>query len=404
MPKLKHEIKMMPLADLKPAPYNPRKISPQALKGLTASIKRFGLVQPIVLNRRSGLVVGGHQRIEALKAAGEKDADVVVVDLSPKDERALNVTLNNPAIEGEFTDDLQDLLASLEKEMPQEFAELRMDDLKTDDWDPASVQEDTPPPLPRKAATKRGDIWAMGVHRLMCGNATVPADFKRTMGSLRADLVFTDPPYGVAVASRIGTRGVASVDARNLGTNKITNDELSIPALTKFLRASFRNTFSATREGSCWYVCAPHGPVGLAFSIALSEIDVWRHSIVWVKDSLVMGRMDYHYRHEPIYYGWTPGAAHHAVPTRDQDSVWEIPRPKRSLDHPTMKPIELVARAIHNSSSKDQIILDPFAGAGSTLMACQQLGRRFIGIEIDPKYCDVIVKRWERFTGKKATR
>jgi site-specific DNA-methyltransferase (adenine-specific) len=142
--------------------------------------------------------------------------------------------------------------------------------------------------------------------------------------------------------------------------------------------------------------------MGLAFSIALNEIEVWRHSLVWVKDSLVMSRMDYHYRHEPIYYGWTPGGTHNPVPTRDQDTVWECPRPKRSIEHPTMKPVALVERAIRNSSKAHDAILDTFAGSGTTVIACEKSGRQARVIEIDPRYCDVICRRWQEWAGKPA--
>jgi site-specific DNA-methyltransferase (adenine-specific) len=188
-----------------------------------------------------------------------------------------------------------------------------------------------------------------------------------------------------------------------LGTqNMIANDDLSIPALTELLRLAFANLLVGTRKGACWYVTAPHGPMGLAFSIALAEIEVWRHSLVWVKDSLVMSRMDYHYRHEPIYYGWTPGGPHNAVPTRDQDTVWQCPRPKRSVEHPTMKPVELVERAIRNSTNSRDVILDTFAGSGTTLIASEKTGRLARVLEIDPRYCDVIVRRWQGWTGKPA--
>lgn len=148
---------------------------------------------------------------------------------------------------------------------------------------------------------------------------------------------------------------------------------------------------------------APHAVIGLAFSVVLAELGVWRHSLVWVKDSLVLGRTDYHYRHEPIYYGWTPGGPHHAVTDRTSDSVWEIPRPKRSAEHPTMKPVELVERAIMNSSDEGALVLDPFVGSGTTIIAAEQTHRRCYAMEIDPKYAQVAIERWQTFTGDTAT-
>jgi DNA modification methylase len=177
---------------------------------------------------------------------------------------------------------------------------------------------------------------------------------------------------------------------------------LDIGALEEFLRQSFNAMFTFTKPGACWYVAAPSGNLFQAFSIPLSELEVWRHTLVWVKDALVMGRADYHYRHESIFYGWTPGAAHQEPPDRKQDSVWEVPRPRSNKEHPTMKPIELITRAINNSCRANDLVLDPFAGSGSTLIAAEQTRRRARVMEIDPKYCDVIIARWERITGGKA--
>jgi len=182
----------------------------------------------------------------------------------------------------------------------------------------------------------------------------------------------------------------------------IENDTLNLAELEEFLRSAFNAIFTATKPGACWYVAAPSGNIFQSFSIPLSELDVWRHTLVWVKDTLVMGRADYHYKHESIFYGWTPGAAHQTPPDRKQDTVWEIPRPKANREHPTMKPIELIVRAINNSSRANDLVLDSFGGSGSTLIACEQTHRKARLIELDPKYCDVIVKRWETITGQKA--
>jgi DNA modification methylase len=263
---------------------------------------------------------------------------------------------------------------------------------------------DDVPELADDSGIKPGDLFALGDHRLMCGDSTKAEDLARLMGGAKADMVFTDPPYGVEVTSRIGTRGVASSAVRGSGRATVANDGLDVDALTIFLRSAFAAAASVTEPGAAWYVCAPQGPVGLAFAATLAELDVWRHGLVWVKDSLVMGRADYHYRHEAIYYGWTPGGSHHAVTDRTQDSVWEIPRPKRSEEHPTMKPVDLVARAVTNSTDPRQIILDTFVGSGTTIIAAEQLGRRCYAMEIDPRYVAVAIKRWEQFTGRQAVK
>jgi len=229
----------------------------------------------------------------------------------------------------------------------------------------------------------------------------------RLMNGRLADMVWEDPPFGVAVASRVGMgAGVSSCRARIQGGKGIANDDLDMPQLTAFLREAFVLALDACKPGAVWYVAAPHGPEGAAFSMVLHELGVWRSSLVWLKDSLVISRLDYHYRHEAIYYGWKPGGAHHPVPDRTQTSIFEFPRPRRSEQHPTMKPVELVRKHIENSSDPGQTVLDQFAGSGTTLIAAEQTGRNAWLLEIDPRFCDVIVSRWEEFVGgeRKAVR
>ncbi len=227
-------------------------------------------------------------------------------------------------------------------------------------------------------------------HRLLCGDATEPAALARLLGADTADLVWTDPPYGVSYAEKTG-RGIA-------------NDHLQLADLTDFLRKSFAAALEVCKPGAVWYVAAPHGPAGLAFATILHELDVWRSSLVWIKDTLVLSRLDYHYKHECLYYGWKPGGKHRAVPDRSQTSVFECPRPKRSAEHPTMKPVELIRRHVANSSLAGEIVLDMFAGSGSTLIACEQTGRRGMMLELEPAFADVIVERWQQFTGRRAQR
>ena len=242
-------------------------------------------------------------------------------------------------------------------------------------------------------------------HRLLCGDSRKADDMAHLMDGRVVDMVWTDPPYGVAIASRVGTgRSMSSAQARAEGHKGIANDDLSVPEFVAFLRGAFDLALEACKPGAVWYVAAPHGPMGVAFSMVLHGLDIWHSSLVWVKDSLVISRLDYHYRHEVFYYGWKPGGAHHAVPDRCQTSVFEFPRPKRSEEHPTMKPVELIRRHIENSSNPGHSVLDQFAGSGSTLIACEQTGRKTFLMEIDPQFADVIVQRWEQFTGKKAER
>jgi site-specific DNA-methyltransferase (adenine-specific) len=200
------------------------------------------------------------------------------------------------------------------------------------------------------------------------------------------------PPYGVAYVGK-------TADALT-----IANDALDEAGLRDFVGALLDRTIAATRPGAAWYVAAPAGPLNLIFGQALHRLGVYRQQLIWVKDQFVMGRSDYHYRHEPVFYGWTPGAAHHALADRTQDTVWEIPRPKRSADHPTMKPVELVTRALTNSTRPRDLVADPCCGSGTTLLAAELTGRRAMVIELDPAYCDVICRRWQEVAQRPVTR
>lgn len=386
------------IADLNPATYNPRKMSKEARHGLAASLKRFGLVQDVVVNRRNNVIVGGHQRIAALKVAGETEVPVIWVDLSEEEEKALNVTLNNPAIAGEFDDGLQALLAQIkaDESLGLVFEDLRLDHLIEDNGGAGKGRTDPNaiPPTPPTAITKPGDLIILGRHRLVCGSATRPEDFRKLMGGEKAQLVWTDPPYGVAYVGK-------TKDAMT-----IANDALDAPALRAFLAETLGNAFAHTAPGAAWYVAAPSGDIFLEFGHVLGRegLGVWRHTLVWLKDRFVMGRCDYHYKHESIFYGWTSGGAHYFVDDRTLDTVIEVPRPSANPDHPTMKPVELVAKCIQNSSKPNWLVLDCFGGSGSTLIACEQEGRRAALLELSPVYCDVIVRRWEEFSGQKAVR
>lgn len=421
-------IERMPIGAVSPAVYNPRKdLRPgdPEFEKLRRSITEFGLVEPLVFNERTGRLVGGHQRLKVLRALGETEVNVSIVDLDEDQERALNLALNK--VQGDWDEEkLAALLAELDAHgfdlSVTGFDELEIegllaptgsvDEVRDDDFDPeveaAQIQE---------PATKRGDIWQLGRHRLMCGDATSREDVLRLMGGKVADMVFTDPPYNVDYTG-------ATKDAL-----KIKNDNMDDGAFRQFLLAAFGNMLATTKPGGPIYIC--HGDTkGLNFRSALIEAGwLLKQCLVWVKNSLVMGRQDYHWQHEPILYGWKPGGAHCWYGDRDKATVidCETPlgkmtraelmalvkelrhqvdstvvredRPTRSAEHPTMKPIPLVARLMGNSSRAGDIVQDLFGGSGSTLMAAEQLGRTAYLMEIDPVYVDVIVKRWERFTG-----
>lgn len=371
------------IKDLTLDPRNARKHSQKNLDAITASLVKFGQRKPIVIIE-DGQVLAGNGTLEAAKSLGWDyiDATVVPETWDLETMRAYALADNRTAELAEWD---ESILASSLMELSDagwDIEELGFDMPQIIESEPIDEDE-----LPEAVEyrVKLGDVWQLGNHKLMCGDATIPTDYDKLMGQEKADLIWTDPPYGV---SYIGQDGMT-----------IANDNLDIGALEEFLRSAFNAMFTFTNPGACWYVAAPSGNLFQAFSIPLSELEVWRHTLVWVKDALVMGRADYHYRHESLFYGWTPGAAHQEPPDRKQDSVWEFPRPRSNKEHPTMKPVELITRAINNSSRAKEIVLDPFAGSGSTLIACEQTQRFGRAIELDPKYCDVIIARWERITG-----
>jgi DNA modification methylase len=259
--------------------------------------------------------------------------------------------------------------------------------------------DDAPEP-PGVPVTVPGDLWLLGPHRLLCGDATVVTDVERLMDGERADLVWTDPPYGVAYTAKN-----AMLNAQDGGSRLetgISSDELDGDALAALLHDSLSNALTVSRPGAAWWVAAPCLAQPLrAFADVLCDLGVWRHTLIWVKDGLVIGRADYHGRHEQLLYGWAPGAAHRPPPDRSQDSVWEIPRPRKNDLHPTMKPVALIARAIVNHTDPNAIVFDPFGGSGSTLIAAHGLNRRAYLLDIDPAYCDVICRRFQEHTGCK---
>jgi DNA modification methylase len=394
-------VEWWPIEKVRPYSKNARKLSARAVGVVQASLKEFGWRQPIVVDVK-GVIVVGHTRLLAAQANGEKQVPVHVArDLTAAQAKAYRLMDNRSNQETSWDFGLLHL----------ELTDLRNLnlDLALTGFNPTELAAtgsarttgltdcDAVPPTPRNPITRTGDLWLLGKHRVLCGDSTETAAIERLMAGAKADMLFMDPPYGVNLAS---TQSIPS--RRRTDGAVIANDALDVAELTTFLRAAFAGALVATRAGAVWYVTAPHGPIGLAFSVTLAEIGVWRSSLVWVKDSLVMGRADFHYRHEVIYYGWSPGAAHHAVPTRDQDTVWEIPRPKRSPEHPTVKPIALIERALANSSNPADLVVDLFLGSGSSLIASEKTGRVCYGMEIAPRYVDVILQRWEAFTGRVA--
>jgi len=395
------------IKDLAVADYNPRGITDEAMGGLSSSIEEFGLVEPLVWNERSGRIVGGHQRLKSLVAAGATEVSVSVVDLDDLREKALNLALNSQAIAGHWEAGLDDLLNELDTEMPDLSDRLLLDALRgleeeagASGPENGSTASDDVPAAPDTPSGKPGDVWELGQHLLACGDSTDPELRRLILQDGDADLVFTDPPYGVSLASK--------QDRPELNQRKdhkeVANDRLSGDELKNLLDTSFSEIRDALKPGGSFYICSPAGAEETVFRLAVQSLFDLRQCIVWCKDRFVFGRQDYHWRHESILYGWKDGAAHHFIDDRTQDTVWEIERPAASKQHPTMKPVELVLKAMTNSSKPGQVVYDPFGGSGTTLVVAEEIGRKARLIELDPRYCDVIVQRWEEQTGNEAVR
>ena len=390
-------IQKIKIDKLIPATYNPRKnLKPSDAEyvKIKNSIEKFGFVSPLVINKDL-TVIGGHQRLKVLKEMGIVEVECIIVDLDKTNEKALNIALNK--IQGDWDEEkLEALLQELKLEdFDTNLTGFDFDEVdeilkdvngsKEDDFDVDSAYEEIEEPI-----TKPGDVWILGKHRLMCGDSAQKEDVMRLMNNQDADMLLTDPPYNV---DYVGKTSEAL---------KIKNDNMSDNQFYEFLKKVFENMYSVTKEGASIYVF--HADTeGLNFRKAFKDAGYkLAECLIWKKDCFVMGRQDYQWQHEPILYGWKEGAAHHFINDRTQSTILEFDRPRQSSLHPTMKPIDLVARLLKNSSKENDKILDLFGGSGSTIIAAEQLNRNCYTMELDPKYCDVIVKRWESLTNKEA--
>lgn len=375
-----------------PAAYNPRKklkVGDKEYEKIKNSIKEFGYVEPIIVNFDM-TVIGGHQRLTVLKDLGYKEVQCVVVHIEDENKvKALNVALNK--ITGEWNEQLlADLIVDLQAanfntdftgfeapEIEQLFSKVHNKEIKEDDFD---VDE----ALKKATVTKAGDIWLLGRHRVICGDSTLPETYTKLLDGVKANLVVTDPPYNVDVEETAG---------------KIKNDNMPDDDFYKFLFAAFVNIEQSMERDASIYVF--HADTqGLNFRKAFTDAGFYLSGCcIWKKNSLVLGRSPYQWQHEPCLFGWKKGGKHQWYSDRKQTTIWEYDRPKSSKEHPTMKPVALMAYPIQNSCMSNCVVLDPFLGSGSTLVACEQINRICYGIELDEKFADVIVKRYIDTTG-----
>ena len=419
-------LKTVKIAELKPHPKNPRQHPDSAIAKLTRSIQEFGWTNPVLVSK-DGFVLAGHARLKAAENAGITEVPVIQLDLEGAKADAYLIADNK-------TQDLTDWDLPLLKDLLQEldtgefdieitgFASKEIADLINQLHQPEDgLTDDDEVPEPQESICKPGDLWVLGTHRLYCGDATVEADVAKLMAGEKADLVFTDPPYNVNYGSIVGhpsykrTKGRTRInktreghpywkdrEAKGIGNagQTIINDNMSPEEWDNFVRGYMQNLMGFNT--GVFYICMSNKEMYSNKHIFEELGGHWASFIIWHKDLFVMGMQDYQRQYEPLLYGWKEGCKHHWCGDRDQSDVWDIKRPRSSPEHPTMKPVELCERAISNSSLVNNIVLDPFGGAGSTLIACEKLNRRCFMTEIDPHYVDVIVSRWEAFTGKKA--
>ena len=379
------EIINIAIRDIHPYPNNPRKNS-DAVDAVAESIRQCGYCAPIIVDE-DHIILAGHTRYKALKKLGWKECPVLLLQGMSDEQKRKYRLLDNKT--GELaTWDLDALAEELEALDFDGFDfGFEVSETVTDEEAHEDDYEVNPPAQPK---SKRGDIYVLVRHRLMCGDSTSADDVHALVGSTQIDMLLTDPPYGVDYTGK-------TADAL-----KIENDAQTDEDLENFLSIAFRGADAVMKPGAAFYIWHADSKGGI-FRMACQEVG-WevRQVLIWAKNSLVLGRQDYQWQHEPCLYGWKGGAAHKWTSDRKQSTLLNFDRPTKNKEHPTMKPVPLFDYLIKNNSEVGDDILDLFAGSGTLAIACEQNGRNAYMMEYDPKYVDVIIDRWERLTGKKA--
>ena len=425
---IKPEICDINMADLKPAPYNPRDISNDALSGLRHSLEKFGYVDLLVVNKRNMRIISGHQRYKILQADGIQTVTAILVDVDEIQEQAMNVTLNSPEITGQWTAALIPLLERLRNEASDDYINLRLKDLRESVGDMGveslgdgkTLPDDIPEP-PEKTITQKGDLWILGNHRLLCGDSTSDEDVTRLMDGHKASLFATDPPYCVDYTG--ANRPNGGRDWSNV------YHEIDIPDAVDFVRKFYKVGLKHIQEGTALYIWHASKRRSDIEGIC-KELGILIHQeIVWVKPCVILTYSFYSWRHEPCLLMWIKGNKPEYKPKnksigsvwtvdflRSGDPLtpeyhtdvweldWEGKKRNPGLEHPTVKPTEVFAIPMRVHTTPGDICYEPFSGSGSQLIAGERLNRRVFAMEIEPVFCDVAVRRWEEFTGKKAQR
>ena len=394
-------IEMRPVDVLIPYIRNARQHSDAQVAQIAASIREFGWGAPILVDG-SNNVIAGHGRLLAARKLGLAEVPVVpMAHLTDTQRRALVLADNKIGENASWEDELLGIELSELKDAgfdlgligftPEEWETLIAGDEPGKD---GLADDDAVPDVPETPISKTGDVWLLGEHKLLCGDATKADDYMVLLGDELPDMAFTDPPYNVNYAN--------TAKDKLRGKNRpILNDNLGAD-FGAFLTDACRNILAVTKGAV--YIAMSSSELDTLQSAFRSAGGKWSTFIIWAKNTFTLGRADYQRQYEPILYGWRDGTDHYWCGARDQGDVWQVKKPAKNDLHPTMKPVELVERAVRNSSKTRDIVLDPFGGSGSTLIACEKSGRRARLIELDPKYVDVIVRRWQEFTGREAKR
>lgn len=398
-----------PITSFLPDPDNARKHDPKNLAAIKASLVKFGQRKPIVCQQTdSGLIVrAGNGTLEAAQSLGWQELAAVVITED-------NVTATGYAIADNRTAELADwdlgvldeTLFSLQRDgvdlLDLGFSEEDLAKLLPKEIEAVEGEDDVPEVV--ETICKPGDLWLLGEHRVLCGDSTDVLQVERLMNGQKADMVFVDPPYGVSYTKK--NEYLNSITRGHRLTNAIKNDDMKPEEMNEFWFSVLSNIYIASSDKCSYYICSPQrGDLMMMMMMSIIRAG-WqlKHILIWVKNNHVLGRGDYNYKHEPILYGWKAKGTHKFVGGgRCKTTVWDFNKPLKNDLHPTMKPVELCQEAILNSSEDGEIVLDTFLGSGSTLIASDKISRRCYGLELDPNYCDVIIARWEKFTGKKAT-
>jgi DNA modification methylase len=399
------QIQQYPLERLIPYARNARTHADEQISQIAGSIAEFGFVNPILVGD-DNVIIAGHGRLMAAQRLGLQTVPVIMLaHLSETQRRALVIADNKIAENAGWDEEMLrlELQALNDADFDLDITGFDFEDLERllngdVQENQGLTDDDAAPEIQENPISQPGDLWLLGDHRVLCGSATVLADLEKVMDGNLADMVFTDPPYNVDYGNTAKDK-IRAKGGKKAGRT-IMNDNLG-EGFEQFLYDACLNLLSVCKGAV--YICMSSSELDTLQSAFRKAGGKWSTFVIWAKNTFTLGRSDYQRQYEPILYGWKEGAEHFWCGARDQGDVWFFNKPAKNDLHPTMKPVELVERAVRNSSKTRDIVLDPFGGSGSTLIACEKTGRQARLIELDPRYVDVIVKRWQDFTGKTAT-